>query len=163
MVRIHRDDVFELLRLRVETEQVLLAVRLLPFGLREPDHPRTIDVDVMVAVPRVWQHVRLLRAGAWIEFDETIRITAIRQPDVAFGIEAHVLTDAPAGELSLPRAELRIVDSLTGRIRRQVVLDELGLPQLRFLERDLPIDLHRLWLRRRTEVGDEVLQQRLAI
>src|SRR5262245_65136892 len=102
MVRIHRDDEFELLRLRIETEQVLLAVRLLPLGLGEPDHPRAIDVDVVVAVPRIRQHVRLLRARAWIELDEAIRMAAIGQPDVPFGIEADVLTDAAAGELPFP-------------------------------------------------------------
>ena len=138
-------------------------VRLLPFRFREPDHPRAIDIDVVVAVARIGQHVRFLRAGARIELDETIRITAIRQPDVAVGVEAHVLTDPPTGELTFPRAEFRSVDPLTRRVRREVVLDELGFAELCFVERDLLVDLHRLRLRRRPEVRDQVLQQRLAI
>ena len=133
--------------------------------LRRPDDPGAIDDHVVGAVPRpVWKDEVFLLPCTRVQSDQAVRIPAIREPHIASVVEAHILPDpTSAAERTRELQELGIIDALSLWIRRQVVLNEHGLPKLRLVQRHLLFDADPTRLGARSEVLGHIVKQRFTI
>ena len=91
----------------------------------------------MNAVLRIGQLVILLYARSWIQFDQTMRITAIRQPHIAIVIEPHQTIVVEPGWQAALTAKNHLVLTRFRKLRRvaaigtkadPVMLDQLFSP-----------------------------------